>query len=135
MPNVRASSGTIGTTRLAELLVAQQLRQQPHEHHRRRRLAAFGALVELLEELARHACERLAAHLAARHVAAERLAALAHVLDFDAVFGRAVERRVLPISASEIGMPKRVRNARSSSSFIFFCWCVMFLPSPASPRP
>jgi hypothetical protein len=35
-----------------ELLVAQHLRQQPHEHHRRRRLAPLGALVELLEELA-----------------------------------------------------------------------------------
>ena len=39
----------------ADVLVAQQLRQQPHEHHRRRRLAAFGALVEFLEELAARA--------------------------------------------------------------------------------
>ena len=29
---------------LADLLVAQQLRQQPHEHHRRRGLAVLGAL-------------------------------------------------------------------------------------------
>ena len=34
---------------VADFLVAQQLRQQPHEHHRRRRLAAVGALVEFLE--------------------------------------------------------------------------------------
>ncbi len=26
-----------------------------------------------------------------------------------------------------MGMPKRVRNSRSSSSFSFFCWCVMLL--------
>ena len=32
-------------------------------------------------------------------------------------------------------MPKRVRNARTSSSFSFFCWWVMFLPSPDSPMP
>ena len=32
-------------------------------------------------------------------------------------------------------MPKRSRNAASSSSFSFFCWWVMFLPSPASPSP
>ena len=37
---------------LADLLVAQQLRQHPHEHHRRRRLAVGGALVEFLEGVA-----------------------------------------------------------------------------------
>ena len=44
---------------VAEVLVAQQLRQQPHEHHRGRGLAALGALVKLLEQLVRHAGERL----------------------------------------------------------------------------
>ena len=38
---------------LADLLVAQQLRQHPHEHHRRRGLAPVGALVELLEQPSR----------------------------------------------------------------------------------
>ena len=84
------------------LLVAQQLRQQPHEHHRRRRLAAVGALVELLEQLgAATGVERLAADLARRHVAAERLAALAQVLDFDAVVGRAVERRLADLGVGD----------------------------------
>src|SRR5437660_94300 len=32
-------------------------------------------------------------------------------------------------------MPKRERKSCSSSSFNFFCWCMMFLPSPASPNP
>ena len=40
---------------LADFLVAQHLRQHPHERHRRRRLAAFAALVEFGEEL-REAC-------------------------------------------------------------------------------
>ena len=38
---------------LADFLVAQQLRQHPHEHHRRGRLAPLGALEELLEHVAR----------------------------------------------------------------------------------
>src|SRR6266700_3973618 len=37
-------------------------------------------------------------------------------------------------SSSFRGMPKRERNSRNSSSFSFFCWCVTFLPSPASPQ-
>ena len=32
-------------------------------------------------------------------------------------------------------IPNRPRKCLRSPSFIFFCWCVMFLPSPASPRP
>ena len=77
----------------SQLFVAQHLRQQPHEHHGRRGLAAFGALVELLEELARNGRERFAADLARRHEAAEPLAPLAHVANLDAVGGGPVERR------------------------------------------
>jgi hypothetical protein len=44
MPNVRLSSGTIGTTRLADLLVAQQRGEDPDERHRRGDRAAAGRL-------------------------------------------------------------------------------------------
>ena len=54
-------------------------------------------LVKLLERLVRHARERRRSHLAAGKVTAERLPPLAHVLDFDRVLGRPVERRVLDL--------------------------------------
>ena len=38
-------------------------------------------------------------------------------------------------SLSEMGMLKRVRNSFNSSSFNFFCWWEIFLPSPLSPKP
>jgi hypothetical protein len=60
MPKVRASSGHDRHDELADLLVAQQLRQQAHEHHRRRRLARFGALVEFLEGVAELGFDRRA---------------------------------------------------------------------------
>ncbi len=49
MPNVRASSATIGTMRGAELLVAQQQVDAAHERHRGGDLALAGALGDLLE--------------------------------------------------------------------------------------
>ena len=80
---------------VADFLVAQQLRQHPHEHHRRRRLAPFGALVELLEDVARAATfSGFDADRARRHEPAERLAALADVLQLGAVLGGTIERRV-----------------------------------------
>ena len=39
------------------------------------------------------------------------------------------------ISSSGRSMPNRSRNERSTASPIFFCWWVMFWPSPASPMP
>ena len=78
----------------AEVLVAQQLRQQPDEHHRRRRLASFRALVEFLERFGRDRRQRFAAGLPARDEAAERLAPLQEVAGLDAVFRRPVERRL-----------------------------------------
>ena len=38
-------------------------------------------------------------------------------------------------SSSVISSSKRSRKTCSASSFIFFCWWVMFWPSPASPIP
>ena len=39
------------------------------------------------------------------------------------------------ICSSERSSSKRSRNAISAFSVIFFCWWVMFWPSPASPIP
>ena len=101
---------------LADLLVAQQLRQQPHEHHRRRRLAALGAGVELLEQLWRDGRQRLdCGSCAARHVAAERLPPLLHVLHLGAVVGRAVERRL-----ADVGVRNRDAEARAERPQLLF---------------
>src|SRR5207247_11067029 len=86
--------GHDGYDEAPELLVAEQLREHPDEHHRGGCLAAVGALEELLEEIGRHALERLAARLAARYVAAQRLTPFAHVPDLDAVLGGTVKRRL-----------------------------------------
>ena len=120
---------------LADLLVLQQLRQHLHEHHRRRRRAVAGALVELVERVAELGLDRLGAH---RRASAPGRAAPCGAP------GCTSSRRCLrpggrtaprATSSSEIGMPKRVRNALISSSLSFFCWWVMFLPSPDSPTP
>ena len=79
--------------------------------------------------------ERLVHALPAlRQIAAERFPALLQVRDLRRVVGRLVERDV-GTSSSEISSSKRSRKARRASSFIFFCWWVMFWPSPASPMP
>ena len=80
MPNVRASSGTIGTISRPMSLVAQQLRQQPHEHHGRRDLAPAGALRRTHRRgRLRRRGQRLGAHDPRADESAERLAALAQV--------------------------------------------------------
>ncbi len=80
---------------LANLLVAQQLRQHPHERHRRRRLAPLAPLVELGKELGKRVgLERLQLDDPLRDVAAELLPPLAHVRDFRTVVGRPIERRL-----------------------------------------
>jgi hypothetical protein len=79
---------------VADLLVAEQLGQDPDEDHRGRGLAPFGALGEFLEQRVEPDLERFDADRAPRHGAAQRLAALADVLQLGAVLGRTVERRV-----------------------------------------
>ena len=51
----------------------------------------------------------------AGHEAAQRLAPFAQVADLRAVVGRPVERRLRPRPRRRSGMPKRLRNSRSSS--------------------
>ena len=112
MPKVRASSGTIGTIRVANLLVAKELRQNPHEHHGRRGLAALGALGELFEERIDRRVERLGSHGARRHEPAERLAALAEVLQLGAVVRRPVERRVRDVVVRDGNAEARPEGAQ-----------------------
>ena len=77
---------------LANLVVAQHLRQHLHEHHRRRDLAVVGARVELLEDRLEVFRDASGGRRPGRHVATERLAARLHVLDFRAVVRRTQER-------------------------------------------
>ena len=79
----------------AEFRIAQQLGQQPHEHHGRRNFAAFGAFVEFLEVRFRKWLQRSRAHLALRHVSAELLTPRLHVLDFGAIVSGTVKRRLM----------------------------------------
>ena len=46
-----------------------------------------------------------------------------------------LKKSFFSICSSVSSSPKRSRNAYSASSVIFFCWWVMFWPSPASPIP
>ena len=78
--------------------------------------------------------ERLRRELSASgRIPAERLAALAQVLHFRAFLGRPVEGRLAHVLFRDRNL-EPVRNI-ISSSFSFFCWCVMLRPSPASPSP
>ncbi len=80
---------------LAEVGVAQQLRQQTHEHHRRRGGTPVGALGELFEELrVGRRRERRCFRIAERQRAAERLAALLQVGDFRALLVGTIVRRL-----------------------------------------
>jgi hypothetical protein len=134
MPNVRASSGTIGTMRLPSLLVAQQLAQHAHEGHRRRRLAPAGALEELLEVVAGMVSGSAWDHLRARHGRRALRGARAGT-DLRAVLragGRTAPRST---SSSEMGMSKRSRNCAQLVLVELLLLVRDVRPSPASPMP
>src|SRR5690606_11066706 len=77
----------------ADLLVAQGDAQRLHEGHGGADLALAGVLEQALEHLELRRGERLRALAAAlRQEAAERIAALEHVLDFLGLLARVVER-------------------------------------------
>ena len=75
----------------ADLLVAQQRREDPHERHRRRDLALAGALELGREQVEARDRQRLCPAPPGREAAAERRAALAQVLHL----GRVVRRLVV----------------------------------------
>jgi hypothetical protein len=120
MPNVRDSSATIGHDPLAERLVAQQRREHPDERHRRRVLALAAAARDGLERVEPRHLERAAAVGAGGQVAAERLAALLQVAHLGASSGGRTNAFSWTCSSVR-SRSKRVRNALSASSPIFFC--------------
>ena len=98
---------------VADFLVAQQLRQHPHEHHRRRRLAPFGALVELLEDAARSA--RAAARRGRCACGTNPPSALRRSRRYcssGAVVGRPVERRVGNLLVGDRNAESRAERAQ-----------------------
>ena len=122
---------------LADLLVAQQLRQQARRRPSSSRPCGRRCPCENSSKSSERRRLRAASarDLRLGSVAAQRLAALAAGTSSRGCRRRAGRTASSRRRSSESGMPKRLRKARSSSSFIFFCWWVMFLPSPASPRP
>ena len=96
MPNVRASSGMIGTTRGAEALVAGEVAHEPRERHRRRDRLVARAGRDLGERGVGGQLERTAGpDDASRDGAVEHAATLDHVLVLDRVGRRPVVRRVV----------------------------------------
>jgi hypothetical protein len=79
---------------LADLLVAQHLREHPDEDRGRGSLAPAGAGRELREQFVERRPEGGRDDDAARHEAAERRAPLLHVANLDALLVGPVERRV-----------------------------------------
>ena len=72
--------------------------------------------------------DRLDLDAALRQVAAQGAPPLVQVFHLGAVVRPACKTAACDTSSSLIGMPKRVRNSRSSSSLSFFCWWVMLRP-------
>src|SRR5713101_8431180 len=94
MPKVRASSGTMDN-QFPDFRVAHQLAQHTDENHGRGDFAALAAFEEFAEQfVVLRQLERLGAHGAARDVSAKLLPAGAQILNFRAVFRRAVKGRV-----------------------------------------
>ena len=94
MPNVRASSATIGTTRLP----SSGWRESVVRMRTNAIVVEISRWPEPLSaasnSLERRRLDRLRARAARGQVAAERLPALVHVADLGAVVGRLVERRL-----------------------------------------
>ena len=135
MPKVRDSSGTIGTTRLPIFLSLQQDVEDAHEGHGGRHLATVaGGLEQRVEGRERRYRQRLGLAPALRQVAAERLAMLAHVLEFGRVFGELQVGQLLELVV-RYRQVEAVAEGLERVVPIFFCWWVMFCASPDSPMP
>ena len=136
MPKVRASSGTIGTTLLADVLVLEQRRaacaRRPWWSRSRARRCLRAASRRLPAAGSRSGG---AVRRALRQIAAERGAPLVQVAHLVGLSPRGLRNGSLPSSSSGTGMLKRSRNAFRSSSSSFFCWCATIWPSPPLPSP
>src|SRR6185369_1196698 len=82
---------------MSEFLITQHLRQHANEDHRGRCLAIFSTSVELLEDLRRHFCQRLAAINSLRNVSAQFLTTLTQIRNFRRIVRWTIEREVLDL--------------------------------------
>ena len=136
MPNVRDSSGTIGTTCLPSVLVAHEHLQDLHERHRRGDLALVGALEQALERRQLgHRQRRSALRRRCGQVAAELHAPRAHVLELGRAFGERDVGHLVELVVGDGNLEAVAEMPISDSCAIFFCWCVMFCASPDAPMP
>ena len=123
MPNVRASSATIGTIARPERRVAQQLAQHAHERHRGRHLFAVG----LRARSWRSARAGGTASAGARGAAPASRRRGPRGARADSASRhcppRGRKKRSAATSSSLSGSAKRSRNSRSASTSSFFCWC------------
>ena len=92
---MRASSGMIGANRVADLRVLHQVLEQPDERHRGSDGLLARAAAQLVVDRVRRQRERPGPDYPLGQVAAERGAALAHVLDLVGLLARVVVRRQL----------------------------------------
>ena len=97
---------------LADLLVAQQLRQHPHEHHRRRRLAPLGARVRTPRTAPAGRRSGLLRTFRLGTYPPSACAPLAHVLDLGAVLGGPVERRLADLGVRDRNAEARAERAQ-----------------------
>ena len=95
MPNVRASSGMMGTTRRPIWGMLHQQGQDADERHGAGNLAPGRSLQRLLHVFERRGFDGAGLRLAKRHIPAQLTPALVQISHFRAVRGRPVERRVV----------------------------------------
>ena len=122
MPNVRASSGTIGTTSLPSSLSRSSFDS----------IRTNTIVVDALRPSVppwnsskssdRDLRERLAARFPARHVAAERRAAFLEVFDLGAVVGGAIERRL-----GDFAVGDRNREAAAEGAQLLFVHLLLLM--------
>jgi len=119
------------------MCVAQQPGQDAHEDLGRRHRAILGALVELVEQLGRGRLDGFCACLATGNEASELLAPGAQVTHFRRIVRGSVERRLaqLFIGDGDAEARPELPQLFVVELLLLVCWWVMFLPSPASPRP
>src|SRR5712671_1703123 len=105
---------------LADFGIAQHFSQHADIGHGGGDFPALAAIVKFFEEFIMVGGQGLRADAALRHVAAEGLAAGAEVLDFDAVFGRTIERHFDAVLIIQ-------RNAETRTKYLQLFFVQLFL--------
>ena len=135
MPNVRLSSGTIGTMRgpiaLSRSSVVRMRTNAIVVEISRPSAVAFSSASNA------DSCGIGSGALdapARRKIAAERCAALAQILHFRAVFGQAQKRNLADLVVRDRHV-KPVAECAQRLIADLLCWWAIIWPSPASPMP